>query len=259
METHLSKVVRSGETNEKGVSAYTLREVSPALSHPSSSLPDQIGGRLSAIERDAYERGFASGERAGRELGLKQVEASHQLVARLIESLQKVVSREIDPVQPVVITFGKISGGVARNVIADRVILTGTARTLSPESARRIPALIRRTVAGVCRARGAKFEMLEIARYPVLRNHARVNRFFANNFDRLFGGGKIDTTEVVLGGEDFACYLEKVPGAMFRLGIRNMKIGADKPWHSDRFVADEQALRYGSALLAATAIDALKR
>jgi amidohydrolase len=178
--------------------------------------------------------------------------------AEVIESLQKVVSREIDPVQPVVMTFGKISGGAARNVIADRVILTGTSRTLSPESARRIPALIRRTVAGVCRARGAKFEMHEIARYPVLRNHAKVNRLFANNFDQLFGGGEIETTELVLGGEDFACYLEKVPGAMFRLGIRNMKIGADKPWHSDKFMADEQALRYGSALLAATAIAALE-
>lgn len=90
METPLSKIVRSGEINQKGVSAYSLREVSPTVSQPSSSLPDQIGGRLSAIERDAYERGFASGERAGREFGLKQVEASHQLVTRLIDELQGI-------------------------------------------------------------------------------------------------------------------------------------------------------------------------
>lgn len=86
----LSRVVRSGEMNETGVSAYTLREVSPAASQTASSLPDQIGGKLSAIERDAYERGFAAGEKAGREFGLKQVEASHQVVTRLIEELQKV-------------------------------------------------------------------------------------------------------------------------------------------------------------------------
>jgi metal-dependent amidase/aminoacylase/carboxypeptidase family protein len=62
-----------------------------------------------------------------------------------------------------------------------------------------------------------------------------------------------------LGGEDFACYLEKVPGAMFRLGIRNKKIGADKPWHSDKFIADEQSLHFGSTLLAAVAVDALNQ
>jgi len=177
--------------------------------------------------------------------------------AEVIDSVQKVVSREIDPISPVVITFGKIEGGTARNVIADRVILTGTARTLSAGTAKQAPALIRRTVAGICKARGARFEMIEIARYPVLRNDARVNRIFARNFERLFGSHTVETTEVVLGGEDFACYLEKVPGAMFRLGIRNPKIGADKPWHSDKFIADEQSLRFGSALLAAVAIDAL--
>lgn len=114
METHLSKVVRSGETNEKGVSAYTLREVSPALSHPSSSLPDQIGGRLSAIERDAYERGFASGERAGKELGLKQVEASHQLVTRLIEALQQVKPTLLESAEKEIL---QIAVAVARRIL----------------------------------------------------------------------------------------------------------------------------------------------
>jgi amidohydrolase len=155
------------------------------------------------------------------------------------------------------ILFGRIEGGTARNVIADRVTLTGTARSLSPALARRIPALIRRTAAGICKARGARFEMNEIARYPVLSNHARVNRIYASNYERMFGRGKINPTPVVLGGEDFACYLEKVPGAMFRLGVMNKKIKADKPWHSDRFIADEQALIFGTSLLCAVAIDAL--
>lgn len=179
--------------------------------------------------------------------------------AEIIDSVQKVVSREIDPVSPVVVTFGKIEGGIARNVIAERVVITGTARTLSADTARQVPALIRRTAAGICKARGARFEMIEIARYPVLRNAPPVNRIFARNFEVLFGSKKIETTELVLGGEDFACYLQKVPGAMFRLGIRNQKIGADRPWHSNKFIADEQAMRFGSALLAAVAIDTLNR
>ncbi len=178
--------------------------------------------------------------------------------AEVIDSIQKIVAREIDPIAPVVITFGKISGGTARNIIADRVILTGTARTLSPETARRVPSLIRRTALGVCQARGAKAELIEIARYPVLKNHPAVNRRFEHNWKLLFKS-PVQETELVLGGEDFACYLEKVPGAMFRLGIRNPKIAADKPWHSDKFKADEESLRFGAALLAMTALSALDR
>ncbi|MBI3802995.1 MAG: hypothetical protein HY282_04465 [Nitrospirae bacterium] len=81
-----SKVVRAKEIEEEGVSTYLLKEVSP--SGPGQSPADQIGGKLSAIERDAYERGFASGEKAGREFGLKQIEATHQLLSRLLEELQ---------------------------------------------------------------------------------------------------------------------------------------------------------------------------
>ncbi len=179
------------------------------------------------------------------------------VAAEVINSMQKIISREIDPISPVVITFGRIEGGTARNVIADNVTLTGTARALSPAVARRLPVLIRRTVAGVCKARGARFDMNEIARYPVLANNTEANRLFARNYEWLFGSGRIVTTEVVLGGEDFACYLEKVPGAMFRLGIMNKKIKANEPWHSDRFKADEQALTYGAALLTACVLDAL--
>lgn len=179
------------------------------------------------------------------------------VAAEVVESIQKIVSREIDPIAPVAITFGKIAGGTARNVIADRVVLTGTARALSKAASRRLPKLIKRTATGVCKARGARVEMVTMAGYPVLSNDARVNRLLARNYQTLFGRNKIAKTEPVLGGEDFACYLQKVPGAMFRLGVRNKNIGADQPWHSSRFIVDEESMRFGTALLAATAIDFL--
>ena len=177
--------------------------------------------------------------------------------AEVIESLQKISSREIDPVEPVVVTFGKIEGGAASNIIADEVRLAGTARTLSEKTFKKIPGMIRRIVGGVCKARGAKFEIQPIADYPVLKNHIRANRILAQTYDELFGKGKVELTPPVLGGEDFACYVEQVPGAMFRLGIRNRKIKADKPWHSPEFIADEAALPFGTALMAAAARRAL--
>ena len=179
------------------------------------------------------------------------------LAAEIVESLQKVVSREIDPISPAVITFGRIEGGTARNVIAGRVDLAGTARTLSPEAARQVTGLVKRTATNVAKAHGGRVEMNLVADYPVLVNDSRVNRLLARNYDMLFGAGKVDVTEPTLGGEDFACYLEKVPGAMFRLGVMNKKLKADKPWHSPEFMVDEAAIPFGTALLAAAVIDFL--
>ena len=179
------------------------------------------------------------------------------IAAEVIESIQKVVSREIDPISPVAITFGMIEGGIARNVVCDRVKITGTARALTDEATRQLPKLIKRCAAGVCRARGARLEMNILAGYPPMDNHSQANEILAANYARLFGRGRIATTELVLGGEDFAWYLKKTKGAMFRLGIKNKKIKADKPWHSPQFIADEAALHYGTALLTASVLDCL--
>ena len=177
--------------------------------------------------------------------------------AEVLESLQKIVSRETDPISPTALTFGKIEGGTARNVIAERVTLTGTARTLSAIDAKRIPTLIKRTSDNVCKARGAKSELKIIARYPVLHNSPLTNRIFSDSYRNLFGERRTVVTDQTLGGEDFACYLQKVPGAMFRLGVMNKKIGADKSWHSPQFIADEQGLFFGTSLLVASALDYL--
>jgi amidohydrolase len=176
------------------------------------------------------------------------------VATEIIESLQKLVSRETDPLQPIVITFGMISGGKARNVICDRVHICGTARTLSPISRKVIPRLIKRTVDGICRARGAKYKIDFIAQYPVLSNRPEANRIVAESFESLFGRGRIVKSRQSMGGEDFANYLQSVPGAMFRLGVRNNKIGATEPWHSDRFMADERSIFYGTAVMAMAVI-----
>jgi len=169
--------------------------------------------------------------------------------AEVVESLQKVVSRETDPAEPIVLTIGTIHGGRARNVVADEVRLCCTARSLSARQGRKIPGIIRRLVAGVCRAHGARFEIIEAPSYPILVNDPATNALFGRVFEALFGRGRVEPCDAVLGGEDFAFYLQRVPGAMLRLGIMNRRERAREPWHSSRFVADERALYYGTALL----------
>jgi amidohydrolase len=166
----------------------------------------------------------------------------------VVEALQKIVSRYTDPQVPLVLSIGKISGGTARNVVADRVELTCTARTLSPDLGRRLPTLVSKTVTGVCRAHGAKGKIDFVASYPMLINDATTNRLYREVFGGMFGLKNVRVSDRVLGGEDFARYLQQVPGAMCRLGVRNARIGATRPWHSSQFIADENAMFYGTAL-----------
>ncbi len=180
------------------------------------------------------------------------------VAAEVIDSIQKVISREIDPIEPAVITFGRIEGGTARNTICDKVTLTGTARALSTAASRKLRTLIERTASNVCRARGAKLDITPVADYPVLYNDPATNKILADTFGVLFSKRHIAKTELVLGGEDFACYLQKVPGAMFRLGVMNKRLKADQPWHSPKFIIDEEGIFYGTALMAAAAISYLK-
>lgn len=177
--------------------------------------------------------------------------------AEVVTALQKIGSRAIDPATPFVLTVGQIEGGTARNVIADRVKLVCTARTLSPPFGRKIMGLVRRTVGGICKAHGANFDIVEHSAYPILINDAATNARYAKVFETLFGRKKTRAAEPVLGGEDFAFYAQMVPGSMFRLGIRNKSLGADQPWHSSKFIVDEEAIYYGTALLAGATLSYL--
>ncbi len=234
----------------RGVSMIFGLHVDPHLSTGKISLRD--GATMASVfDFDLIIRG-----RGGHAARPHAAVDAIVVAAELVTSIQTIVSREVDPVEPIAVTFGEIGGGTARNVIAEEVRLVGTARSLSTTAFKKLPALIGRTAKGICRARGATFELRPVAEYPVLSNHPRANRILARSFEGMFGKGKLEETPRVLGGEDFACYLEHVPGAMFRLGTMNKKIKADKPWHSPEFAVDEAAMPVGTAVLAASALDA---
>jgi len=180
------------------------------------------------------------------------------VAAELIDSMQKIVSREIDPMGTAVITFGTIEGGTARNVIADRVKIRATARTLSPSTLKQLPRLIKRTVNGICKSRGARANLAFVANYPVLSNHPIANRLLKESMSELFNKNDVKETPPAMGGEDFAYFLQEAPGAMFRLGIKNSRIGADKSWHSPLFMVDEEAIFFGTAALVNAALRYLK-
>lgn len=181
------------------------------------------------------------------------------VAANLVSQLQNVVSRGVDPLEPAVLTFGKINGGSARNAIADRVLLEGTMRSLSKRTATRMRKLLERTCRHVTQASGASYEIRYIAGYPLLKNDAVVNEHVRRAARELFGKRSIIELDApIMGAEDFARYLEHVPGAMFRLGVGNKKIGAVYPWHHSKFMADERAIKVGMAVCAKALLNILE-
>jgi amidohydrolase len=244
-------LIDAGVLKNPGVDAILALHVDPNLPVGSIGLRDGPG-MASVYDFDLRIVG-KSGHAA---LPHKTVDAV-AVAAEVVSGLQQVISRMTDPIEPAAITFGTIKGGIARNVIAGEVTLQGTARSLNPALARKLPGVISRTARHIAQALGARAEIKPIADYPVLKSDARVNRFISRSFRTLYPDGRIHDLPPVLGGEDFAYYLLHVPGAMFRLGVGNKRIGADKPWHHPAFAADEDAIPVGVATMTATIINML--
>jgi len=180
------------------------------------------------------------------------------VAAQVIQGLQTIASRKISPVEPVVISVGKIEGGNARNIICDRVILKGTARSLNQKVAKIIPQLLKEIAGGIARSAGASTEVIYHTGYPVLVNPPKTTDLARNTILSMFGEGSVyEIPKPLMGAEDFAYYLQKVPGSFLRLGTRNPGKGATYPWHHPKFNVDEDAIKIGASVLAGLAFDFL--
>jgi amidohydrolase len=181
------------------------------------------------------------------------------VASQIINSLQTIVSRRIDPLRSAVVSIGIVQGGSARNIICDKVILKGTIRSLEKKVAKNLPIYVKQIVSGITQSYGADFEFTYRKGYPVLINYPQATDIAREVIKSLYTKEAVYEIErPVMGGEDFARFLEKVGGTMMRLGIRNEKIGATYPWHHPRFKIDERALKFGSSILAGVVLKSLQ-
>lgn len=238
-------MIKAGVLKNPQVDAILALHVDPAL--PTGSIGIRDGATMASV----YDFDIRVIGRSGHAALPHNTIDAIPIAAEIVSGLQQLISRKVDPVQPAVITFGTVKGGGTRNVIAGEVTLEGTARSLNPSLSKKLPGLIRKTASGIARAFGARVEIIDVADYPVLKSDPRINKFITGAFRGVYPLGKVYNIPEVLGGEDFACYLEKIPGAMFRLGVGNKKIGADKPWHHPAFIIDEEAIPVGYTTMAA--------
>ncbi|MBI1810267.1 MAG: amidohydrolase [Gemmatimonadetes bacterium] len=170
--------------------------------------------------------------------------------AELVLALQTIVSRRLDPAQPGVVTVGTIHAGVAANVIPETVELTGTIRATTPATRSLLAGEMERIAHAVAATHRLRATVVLNQGTPPVVNEARASLLAAQAARAILGDEAVvplGTTN--MGGEDFAFYLERMPGCFLRIGAREAG-GEPIAAHSPRFYADEEALFIGAAVLA---------
>ncbi len=163
--------------------------------------------------------------------------------------LQNLISGETDPVDPAVLSVCTINGGSQFNAIPDRVTLTGTVRTLSGQTREKIFSRMEEIVKHVSGMNKGGYELERIRGWPPLINHEQMVEFVTEVSRNTLGENNVVLLDKpMMGGEDFAFYLEKIPGAFFWLGCGNQQRGLTAMLHNARFEPDEDALILGTAI-----------
>jgi amidohydrolase len=171
----------------------------------------------------------------------------------LIGALQTIVSRRLNPATPGVVTVGSVHAGTASNIIPERALVTGTLRAVDPATR----LLLRQEVERIATTTAATYRLearvtLDLGTPPVV-NPAEATRWAREAVTSVLGTGALVPLGFVnLAGEDFAHYLERIPGCFLRIGAREPG-GVLIPAHSPRFVPAESSIFVGAAVLAEAA------
>ena len=165
--------------------------------------------------------------------------------AHIITALQQVISRHCDPSIPAVLSFGRIEGLGATNVIPNEVNIQGTFRTMDESWREKAHHLIKKQATFIAKSMGADIEIDLIKGYPFLKNNTTLTEQTKNNLVQYFGENNVVDLPIRMTGEDFAFYGQIVPSTFIRIGTRNEKKGIIYPVHHSKFNIDEQALFVG--------------
>ena len=180
------------------------------------------------------------------------------IAARVVSGLQEAISRRLDALNPVVVSFGRIEGGQAFNVIADHVRLLGTVRCLDPELHAELPGWIEATVHALCKGHGGAARVRYRCISPPVHNDPALTELVADAATELLGRGQVRWLEQPsLGAEDFAELQRDTPGTMFRLGVAGPQ--GCPPLHNSGFNPDEGCLAVGVEVLAASLLRWMER
>jgi amidohydrolase len=174
--------------------------------------------------------------------------------AQIVSGLQTIVSRSIEPVAAGVVSVCTIHGGTTSNVIPDQVIMEGTTRYFDKKIQSLIRSRMKEVIHGTCAAAGATYSFDYNDGYiPLVNNPDKVG--FLEGVVEAYLGEKTWVPDLpqVMGAEDFAFYLDRVPGVFLRLGL-----GEDSPsLHNAEFDFNDRAIEAGIIVMSALALETL--
>ncbi|MEU3517308.1 amidohydrolase [Streptomyces sp. NPDC006654] len=174
--------------------------------------------------------------------------------ARVAVDVPALIGRRVDTRSGLAVTWGRIECGHAPNVIPQHAELSGTVRCLDIEAWRQAPDVVYAAVEEIATLHRAKSEINYVRGVPPVVNDPVVTELLREAMIARRGSEAIETTEQSLGGEDFSWYLEHVPGALARLGVRTPGERTVRDLHQGDFDADERAITVGVELFTAAAL-----
>ncbi|MFF9685077.1 amidohydrolase [Streptomyces sp. NPDC014623] len=210
----------------------------------------RIGPITSACDRVEISLDGPGGHTARPHLTTDLVTAA----ARVATDVPALLARRVDARAGLAVTWGRLHTGHAPNVIPQHAELSGTVRCLDLESWRQAPDLVHAAIDEVAGMHRAKTVIDYIRGVPPVVNEAETIGLLDAAMTIRRGSYAIEDTEQSLGGEDFSWYLEKIPGAMARLGVRTPGDTRGLDLHRGNFDVDEEAITVGVELFTAAAL-----
>ncbi len=237
-----------GENVLKGVTAILALHIDPERQIGTAGI------RYGALTANCDEIEILISGQGGHSARPHQTLDPIAAAAHLINSFYSFLPRAADSRNPSVFSIGKISGGTVANVIPSEVELRGSLRTVDNETRE----ILIKQIENICQATeqnsNCKIKLNFLNPLPSVHNHPRIAHALETATEKFLGK---ENTHIIeqpsMGGEDFAIYLETVPGAMIRIGTHSDEI--ERTFlHSTHFDIDEQALAIGSRILLHAAI-----
>jgi amidohydrolase len=178
-------------------------------------------------------------------------------LAKIVTELPAALSRRVDPRSSLSLVWGRVAAGSVANAIPDDGIAEGTVRCLDDEAWHRAPEMMRTLLQSVAAAYDVEASLEYVRGVPPTINEATSVQMFRDAVGQVLGEEGVASTPQSLGGEDFGWYLESIPGALARLGVRTPGAPGEYDLHRGDFDVDERCIAVGVRVLTATALTAL--
>lgn len=174
----------------------------------------------------------------------------------IVQQLQQIISMRINPLKQALLTVTTFHAGQGYDVIPQSANITGSVRVFEDEVLEDIISHMEKVISAACDGAGATYTFTFTKGYPPVINHPLETELLVNNAITIAGKEHVKEMEPVMAGEDFAYYLQKVPGTFFFTGSGNQEIGY--PNHHPKFDIDEKSMLIAAKVMLSTTLEYLK-